>query len=84
MTASRLNIFALAILALLSSEDVVLVESSELACATGWGTSGEQVILPEQINDGYCDCPLDGKDEPGTQACSGSSTWPGIKAAPER
>eukprot|EP00339_Tiarina_fusa_P008974 CAMPEP_0117085172 /NCGR_PEP_ID=MMETSP0472-20121206/59904_1 /TAXON_ID=693140 ORGANISM="Tiarina fusus, Strain LIS" /NCGR_SAMPLE_ID=MMETSP0472 /ASSEMBLY_ACC=CAM_ASM_000603 /LENGTH=802 /DNA_ID=CAMNT_0004814379 /DNA_START=185 /DNA_END=2594 /DNA_ORIENTATION=- len=58
-------------------------QQQQLVCATGWGSGGDQVILPEQINDGYCDCPLDGADEPDTQACSGSATWPGIKAAPE-
>ena len=24
----------------------------------------------EQVNDGYCDCPVDGSDEPGTSACA--------------
>ena len=35
------------------------------------------------INDGYCDCPFgdsDGgnNDEPNTNACSGSKSWPGV------
>jgi len=30
-------------------------------------------MVPEnQMNDDYCDCPLDGADEPNTNACSGS------------
>ena len=52
-------------------------ETKTITCATGWGSNGEQLIVSEQINDGYCDCPIDGKDEPDTQACSGSDTWPG-------
>jgi len=37
-------------------------------------------ISPSQINDGYCDCPLDGIDEPNTSACSGSidGGWAGV------
>lgn len=37
-------------------------------------------IPAEWINDNYCDCPLDGLDEPHTSACSGSVVggWAGI------
>ena len=53
-------------------------------CALGWGDSSKlRDIPPSAVNDGYCDCPLDGKDEPGTDACSGSSDggWAGIPAS---
>ena len=34
------------------------------------------------INDGYCDCPFGNEngmtDEPNTNACSGSKSWPGV------
>lgn len=36
------------------------------------------VIPADRINDGYCDCPLTGADEPDTAACAGSSTWAGV------
>ncbi|KAL3926756.1 MAG: hypothetical protein SGBAC_013345 [Bacillariaceae sp.] len=39
-------------------------------------------VIPDSwINDGYCDCPFDGKDEPNTAACSGSTAWPGLISA---
>ena len=40
----------------------------------------QQILIPEKwMNDGYCDCPFgDGNDEPKTNACSGSQSWPGI------
>ena len=59
-----------------------------LRCALGWGNrqQNERVVPAEWINDGYCDCPLDGKDEPQTEACSGATIggWPGIPAEKER
>jgi len=39
------------------------------------------MVPGEWINDGYCDCPLDGIDEPDTDACSGSANWAGIDTA---
>ena len=53
----------------------------ELECATGWG-SGTHKVSTDRINDGYCDCPLDGSDEPNTNACSGSmvGSFTGIPA----
>ena len=56
---------------------------AQLKCATGWNDE-VKVIPPEWINDGYCDCPLDGSDEPDTEACSGSVSWPGIDTPDER
>lgn len=46
---------------------------ADLECEIGWGKLGIQKIPEEKINDGYCDCPLDGADEPHTNACSGST-----------
>ncbi|KAL3822826.1 hypothetical protein ACHAXA_011463 [Cyclostephanos tholiformis] len=61
--------------------------SSSLRCRLGWTTSNVdqelQSIHPTRINDGYCDCPYDGLDEPNTGACSGSTDgmWAGILIA---
>jgi protein kinase C substrate 80K-H len=64
-------------LSLIVLKGSVFVSSETLSCATGW--KGEVSEIPgEWINDGYCDCPFDGRDEPGTEACSGSSEWPGL------
>lgn len=44
--------------------DLNLYESKELKCpSTG------KLLTAEMINDGRCDCPDDGFDEPGTSAC---------------
>jgi hypothetical protein len=60
--------------ALATENDVVV-----LSCATGLeGGSTMHGIPKSWINDGYCDCPLDGMDEPDTDACSGSQSWPGV------
>lgn len=62
-----------------------------LQCAGGWwkvppngvgGGNKFEDIPRSQINDGYCDCPLDGLDEPDTEACSGSASWPGVVHSP--
>ena len=45
-----------------------------------WHHSGSKVIPVENINDGYCDCPLTGADEPNTPACSGSLNWNGFQS----
>eukprot|EP00980_Cylindrotheca_fusiformis_P012682 scaffold3103_cov136-Cylindrotheca_fusiformis.AAC.20 len=55
--------------------------AAEVSCASGWNNE-VRVIPADWINDGYCDCPLDGKDEPDTEACSGSSAWPGLSIDP--
>jgi hypothetical protein len=55
-----------------------------LECASGW-KNGEVLVIPDEwVNDGYCDCPLDGRDEPDTDACSGSDAWPGLRSSGER
>ena len=59
------------------------IQAQELRCANGWNKE-VKVIPSDWINDGYCDCPLDGKDEPETEACSGSHSWPGIINLEER
>jgi hypothetical protein len=55
-----------------------------LSCASGYG-SDVRVIPSSWINDGYCDCPMDGIDETTTSACSGSSTggWAGSRGVLE-
>ncbi len=53
-----------------------------LRCRSGFGHQAHDLveITQDQINDGYCDCPLDGGiDEPHTDACSGSINWAGIR-----
>ena len=49
-----------------------------LKCPSGWG-SAEQEVPEDRINDGYCDCPTNGADEPNTEACAGHEYWPGLK-----
>lgn len=71
----------MAVLALLLQSSLAAADEN-IKCASGWGQE-EQVIPSEWINDGYCDCPLDGLDEPGTEACSGSVVggWAGVKSS---
>jgi hypothetical protein len=52
--------------------------STTIQCATGWTNQQVKEIPQDWIDDGYCDCPFDGADEPNTGACSGSQAWPGI------
>jgi hypothetical protein len=51
-----------------------------VTCASTFRPTFQVVISPDRINDGYCDCPLDGLDEPETEACSGSVVggWAGF------
>lgn len=42
------------------------------------GRTSFTVIPAEKINDGYCDCPLTGVDEPETAACAGSNAWAAV------
>ncbi len=58
--------------------------AATLRCRQGWSTSAvPSVIDPSRIDDGYCDCPHDGLDEPNTSACAGSTygTWAGSNPA---
>jgi hypothetical protein len=55
-----------------------------IQCSPAWFPSSPQKLLtipPSKINDGYCDCPLDGADETTTGACSGSNLWAGVGPA---
>ncbi len=49
-----------------------------IMCRTGWNGNSETVIPESWVNDNYCDCPFDGRDEPDTGACSGSLSWAGV------
>lgn len=61
---------------------VALADDVEtITCSGGWAGDSQQIIPKAWINDGYCDCPYDGKDESNTNACSGSSNWPGVAAS---
>ena len=51
---------------------------SALRCAAGFGRAEEREIPPNHINDGYCDCPSNGADEPDTEACAGFEAWAGV------
>ncbi|KAL3787253.1 hypothetical protein HJC23_004127 [Cyclotella cryptica] len=61
--------------------------SQSIKCASNawFSTSPEslQTIPADKINDGYCDCPLDGLDELETGACAGSvdGMWAGVSKA---
>ncbi|KAI3645009.1 hypothetical protein MP228_011173 [Amoeboaphelidium protococcarum] len=45
--------------------DLKLYSGENITCNNG------QIVIPiSAVNDNYCDCPLDGLDEPGTSACS--------------
>jgi len=56
-----------------------------LECSSGF-SDNVRVIPDSYINDGFCDCPLDGLDEPATDACSGSAVggWAGVDGTMER
>mmetsp|Transcript_22642 Transcript_22642/g.53466 ORF Transcript_22642/g.53466 Transcript_22642/m.53466 type:complete len:803 (+) Transcript_22642:228-2636(+) len=58
--------------------DTLADDGETITCLGGWAGDAQQHIPKAWINDGYCDCPFDGKDEPNTNACSGSSGWPGV------
>eukprot|EP00985_Skeletonema_marinoi_P003093 scaffold1288_cov168-Skeletonema_marinoi.AAC.4 len=82
----------LLLLSLIHNHNVALVSAEEssspspgtLRCLSGWTRSSKlYTISPDRINDGYCDCPLDGLDEIETGACSGSmdGMWTGIPSS---
>lgn len=74
----RLKLGVLAAVVVASPSSVL----SDVECAIGW-VGGMHKVPDALVNDGYCDCPLDGADEPNTDACSGSmvGAWSGIPAA---
>lgn len=63
--------------------------SGAVECEAGWRRGGGDdddgattITIPEAlVNDGYCDCPRDGLDEPATGACAGSNRWAGVGRA---
>jgi len=57
-----------------------------VSCPIGFGRAGGlPIVVPrERINDGYCDCPTTGEDEPLTSACSGIEYWAGRTPATEQ
>ena len=58
--------------------------NGQVECPGDWKGGGRSRVIPaEQINDGYCDCPITGADEPDTSACAGSFTWSGVGADDE-
>lgn len=57
------------------------IPKNVLAVSCRVSKDGASVEIPaEWMNDNYCDCPMDGIDEPNTSACSGSVAggWAGI------
>ena len=57
--------------------------SEALECASGYGRARK--IPDSYVNDGFCDCPLNGADEPETEACSGAPVggWAGVNGKQE-
>jgi hypothetical protein len=56
---------------------IIHSSSAAVTCPKGWGSSESHTVPENRINDGYCDCPTTGADEPATEACSGHASWPG-------
>lgn len=88
----ELLVLVLLVIASLSLTENHAVVAETVTCPTGWGGSSsgdgsedkaEWLIIPEAfVNDGYCDCPTTGADEPNTDACSGHENWAGTIRAP--
>jgi hypothetical protein len=58
-----------------------VIPKNVLAVSCRVSKDGASLDVPaEWMNDNYCDCPMDGIDEPNTSACSGSVVggWAGI------
>ena len=83
MTKHLCFFFSLVCYSFLSGRNGVAADSTTVTCRTGWTEDSTTSSIPKEwINDGYCDCPFDGKDEPDTNACSGSLSWPGVASSP--
>lgn len=74
LTVSMKLAFGCVLLVLINP--LVAVEES-ISCPQGFGSNKMMVIEASRINDGFCDCPTTGEDEPDTQACSGREEWAG-------
>lgn len=71
--------------ALLAFLTTIASTAYSLECASGYGQK-VRVIPDSWINDGFCDCPLDALDEPGTDACAGAPVggWAGVPGTMDR
>lgn len=55
-----------------------VITKAQIKCLAGWGDDRAELEIPAaRIDDGYCDCPTSGADEPNTSACSGWDAWSG-------
>ena len=80
MPSVRASIAALLLVAAaVSAND----QGQPIRCAGFANRSFLRTLPASAINDGYCDCPHDGQDEPDTGACAGSvdGGWAGVPAA---
>ena len=70
---------SLLVAATVSADD----QPPSIRCAAFANRSVLRSLPASAINDGYCDCPHDGQDEPDTGACAGSvdGGWAGVPAA---
>ena len=62
--------------------------SNSVTCVTSWsGRNGAprtvELLSPDRINDGYCDCLDTAADETKTDACAGVNNWDGLATTPE-
>ena len=85
MPSVRASIAALLLVAAavhVSADD----QGQPIRCAGFANRSVLRTLPASAINDGYCDCPHDGQDEPDTGACAGSvdGGWAGVPTADSR